>query len=527
MHSLPSSLADHDLDLTPSADPPESAPIPVPTGDAQFDPFNTGTATIPFSRSDYDPATGTTSPREQLNEITAWIDASNVYGSDDQRAAALRTGTGGLLKTSAGDLLPYNVDNLHNENGPGAVNASSMFVAGDVRANEQIGLLAMHTLFVREHNRLAALFQASNSSLSDEELFQLARTVVAAEMQLITFNEFLPALLGDDPLDPYAGYNASVNAGITNEFSSASFRFGHSMVSPTFMLMADDGSSVGPGSLGLRDAFFNPSLAVQYGIEPFLKGLASNMMQEVCELRKRLRLDCVPPFFFLDRCIHSAQPLADSQVDLEVIDDLRNFLFGPPGAGGLDLAALNIQRGRDHALCDFNSLRVHFGLPALQSFQDISADPSTQAALQSLYTSVDDIDIWVGTLAEEHVPGSSTGPTLKMSMKKMFTSLRDGDRFYYLNDPIFEDILAMIGLTVETFETEMRLGRIIEKNTALTDLQTNVFFAPQTLTGTTVKSDPHVKGLRGQEFDFMVSRWTHSCTSAFFKKTHTHIHTCI
>ncbi len=72
-----------------------------------------------------------------------------------------------------------------------------MFLAGDIRANEQVGLTSVHTLFMREHNRLADLIKAVDPGLSDEDIYQKARKIVGAQMQIITYNEFLPALLGD------------------------------------------------------------------------------------------------------------------------------------------------------------------------------------------------------------------------------------------------------------------------------------------------------------------------------------------
>ena len=141
---------------------------------------------IPFSRSEYDHGTGTSAgnPRQQMNSITSFIDASNVYGSDSARAAALRdTGNGGRMKTSAGDMLPYNTFGLDNAGGP----SPTMYVAGDVRANEQTGLAAMHTLFVREHNRLAGLLEENNPTWDDEALYQTARKIVGAQMQAITY----------------------------------------------------------------------------------------------------------------------------------------------------------------------------------------------------------------------------------------------------------------------------------------------------------------------------------------------------
>ena len=89
---------DHDLDLTGNAT--QAFNIPVPTGDPSFDPNGTGTQIIPLNRSISDPATGTSNPRQQVNTVTAWLDGSQIYGSDATTADKLRTHDGGLLKTS-------------------------------------------------------------------------------------------------------------------------------------------------------------------------------------------------------------------------------------------------------------------------------------------------------------------------------------------------------------------------------------------------------------------------------------------
>jgi peroxidase len=193
---------DHDIGLTPEHHPLEDAPISMPAGDPFFDPFHTGTVTMGLSRSIYDPTTGTdaTNPRQQLNLITAFIDASNVYGSDAARAAALRTNDGtGRLATSAGNLLPFNTGGFENAGGtdPG------LFLAGDIRANEQNGLTAMHTLFMREHNRIAG--QLADSSMSGDAKYEAGCKWVGALIQSITYNEYLPALLG-----PYAPSSRSL-----------------------------------------------------------------------------------------------------------------------------------------------------------------------------------------------------------------------------------------------------------------------------------------------------------------------------
>ena len=132
---------DHDLDLTLTGTT-ESLPIPVPAGDPSFDPASTGAQVIPMKRSTFDPSTGATTARQQVNSITAWLDGSMVYGSDAGTAASLRTLQGGRLKTSEGNLLP--------------TDSNGNFLAGDIRVGENPELTSLQTLFVREHNRLAA-----------------------------------------------------------------------------------------------------------------------------------------------------------------------------------------------------------------------------------------------------------------------------------------------------------------------------------------------------------------------------------
>src|SRR5579871_6607873 len=171
---------DHDLDLTPTGD--GSFPIPVPPGDP------IGPAPLPFTRSLYDPATGTSrnNPRQQVNADTSYLDLSQVYGSSQVVADALRTFSGGQMKTSPGNMLPYDntdyftpeqIAALNLANDAQAVPQSALFATGDVRGNENIELTALQTLFVRNHNRIAAQLQADHPGWSDEQLYQEARAL--------------------------------------------------------------------------------------------------------------------------------------------------------------------------------------------------------------------------------------------------------------------------------------------------------------------------------------------------------------
>lgn len=440
---------DHDLDLTGAANPTEKFYASVPAGDPSFDPTGTGQQVLPLNRSIYDTATGTDNPRQQINQVTAWIDGSMIYGSDAARAAALRTFVGGKLKvlsTGVGDLPPLNTEGLPNGNDAHRVPDDELFVAGDVRANENIELTSMHALFIREHNRLAEQIAAENRDLSDEQIYQRARELVIAEIQVITYKEWLPALIGQNALRAYRGYNPNVNPGIANEFSTASFRL-HSAINDdveffdnegrpiAFTYVNDAGETVEvDGEIALLDAFFNPTLFGQTGVDGILKYAASTHAQEI---------------------------------DTQIVASLRDFLFGQPGQGGLDLATLNIQRGRDHGLADYNSVRAAYGLPRVTSFAQITSDRELQQALRQLYGSVDNIDLWVGGLAEDHVRGASTGPLIQRVLADQFTRLRDGDRFWYQRE--------FSGATLARLE-RTTLADIIERNTGVAGLQDNVFF---------------------------------------------------
>ena len=428
---------DHDIDLTDGVDPPEPANIAVPTGDPHFDPDAEGGHEIEFNRSIYSvfSGSGPDDPREQLNEITAWIDASNVYGSDEERTLALRTLDGsGKLRESEGRLLPYNDMGLPNAGGSGP----ELFLAGDVRANEQVGLAAMHTLFVREHNRIADRIRRRRPKMDGDRVFMIARRLVGAQMQAITYREFLPALLGPDALPPYTGYDPEVDASIANVFSTGAYRFGHSALSPTLLRLDASGDPIPEGHLALRDAFFRPDrLSDEGGIDPLLRGLAAQACQKV---------------------------------DGYVIDDVRNFLFGAPGAGGFDLPALNIQRGRDHGLPGYNDVREALGLGRARTFAEMTHDPEVQARLAAAYADPDEVDLWIGGLVEPAIAGGHLGTTFRKIVIEQFTALRDGDRFWYERD--------LPKIAVKRVN-ETRLSDIIRRNTGIGDeLQDDVFYLP-------------------------------------------------
>lgn len=434
---------DHDIDLAREGHT-EYTPIEVPTGDPYFDPNHTGLATIPLTRSDFQ-INATTQVREQVNDITAFIDASNVYGSDAERAEYLRA-DGGKLKVSDDNLLPYNNAESPFPNAGGE--SSELFLAGDVRANENVALTSMHTLFVREHNRWVDELSKQHPEYDADTLYQEAKVLVEAQIQSITYNEFLPHLLGPNALENYSGYDNQIDPQIANVFATAAYRLGHTMLSNTITRLEENGEDYIHGDLALRDAFFQPTqLLTEGNIEAIFRGISATQ--------------------------HEA-------IDTQIIDDVRNFLFGEPGQGGLDLAALNIQRGRDHGLSDYNTVREAYGLAKVSSFSEITSNPELQYKLNELYGNVDNIDVFVGGLAEDTYGQSMLGELFHTILVDQFTRLRDGDSFWYENRLTEEQW--------DRLENNMSLSEIIRNNMDIDYLQDDVFVAYDR-TGGSKKSD--------------------------------------
>jgi hypothetical protein len=460
---------DHDMDLTPG-NPNEALQILADPND----PSHMGNQT--FDRSVFDPTTGnsTGNPRQQINAITAYLDLSNVYGSTQAVANALRTFTGGLLKTSPGNMLPYNnatyfsptpadpdpnqLAELNMANDAQAVPSNSLFAAGDVRANENVELTALQTLFVRNHNAIATELATMNpadfgfTSWTDEELYQEARKLNIAEEQIITYTEYLPDVLGPNALPAYAGYNPHVNAGIATEFSTVAFRFGHSLLSGGIERADNNGADAvpndpaGPG-ISLATDFFDPNVLNPAGVTDPLTGHISTDIDPILK----------------------GDADGNSQaMDVLAINDVRNLLFANGGLqdNGQDLIARDVERARDDGIGTYNQVRVALGLPAVTRFSQITSNVTVQNELRRAYGSVNNIDPFEGGLAEDHFPGSDMGPLFTAVLAKQFQALRDGDRFFYLNETFNSNELTLL-------RQGNTLTKVIEANTSLTNLQSD------------------------------------------------------
>ena len=136
----------------------------------------------------------------------------------------------------------------------------------------------------------------------------------------------------------------------------------------------------------------------------------------------------------LDEWLMGLSSQLGEREDMALTDDLRNFVFGPVNFNRRDLAALNIQRGRDHGLPDYNSVRRAYGLPRAASFADITGDAAVQRKLAQLYANrTDGVDLFVGGMVETDPVSGDPGPLFQRILIEQFGRTRDADRFWYAN----------------------------------------------------------------------------------------------
>ncbi|XP_078456569.1 peroxidasin homolog [Lampetra planeri] len=361
-------------------------------------------------------------PREQINQLTSYIDGSNVYGSTEREAADVRDRSSrrGLLRRgiavgAAGKhLLPFATGPPTECMRDERESPIPCFLAGDQRSNEQLGLTSMHTLWMREHNRIAAGLLKLNPHWDGDTIFHESRKIVGAQMQHITYAHWLPKVLGTDAmrseLRPYAGYDPSVNSAIFNAFATAAFRFGHTLINPVLLRLNESFQPIPEGHLPLHRAFFSPfRLVNEGGIDPLLRGLF-------------------------------ATP-AKKRVPSEMLNlELTEKLFHMAHSVALDLASMNVQRGREHGLPSYVAYRQFCNLTAAVDFEGLSGeirDPVVREKMRKLYGTPENIDLWPALIAEDVIPGSLVGPTLLCLFTEQFRRLRDGDRFWYENPGVF------------------------------------------------------------------------------------------
>ncbi|GBM06687.1 Dual oxidase 2 [Araneus ventricosus] len=389
--------------------PPNYFNIELPRG---HDYNKTGRRTLPFIRSKYSLKSGKSSnnPRKQLNGATAWIDGSVIYGTTRSEAESLRAFKGGLLKSVYEDgLYPALNEGYLSYLSPSRnIQENKMkkwhYRVGNSFAHESPFILAINIIFHRWHNLLAERLQAKHKDWDDEKLFYEARRWVVATLQNVIVNEWLPQFLGKE-LPEYKRYDPSIDPSISNAFQSAAMRFGHTMV-PSAVYTRWHPKYCETSSIRLCDSFYNAQEIVKnVSVESLILGMAFQ---------------------------------AAETEDVSIVDDLRKFLHGPPEFTRRDLAAINIQRGRDHGLPGYGVARKML-LPKEKienfDFDQMAAlypryEKVIKNELPKFYSSMDEVDLFLGGLLEAD---EGLGPVFKEIILEQFQRIRDGDRFWFEN----------------------------------------------------------------------------------------------
>ncbi|XP_039636753.1 eosinophil peroxidase [Perca fluviatilis] len=441
-------------------------PIPIPPGDPRL-PSGPNSC-IPAFRSAPACGTGYTAynfggepnKREQINALTAFLDLGQVYGSEEKLSRSLRDleSDAGLLRVNTEfrdnnrELLPFNTLQVNmcatRRRITNNTNAREVpcFIAGDGRVDENIALTSIHTLFMREHNRLARELKRLNPQWDSETLYQEARKISGAYTQVFVFRDYLPHIVGPDAmrrqLGPYPGYNPNVDPSIANVFATAAYRFAHLAIQP-FLARLDANYREDPRfpSVPLFKAFFTPwRIIFEGGIDPLLRGLIG-------------------------------RPAKLNTQDHMLVDALRERLFQFVMHLALDLGSLNMERGRDHGLAGYNAWRRFCGLSQPRNQQELAQvlnNNDLARRLLQLYGTADNIDIWMGGVAEPFVNGGRVGPLFACLIATQFQRIRQGDRLWYENPGVFTPAQRAALSTTS-------LSKIICDNTGITAVPSDAY----------------------------------------------------
>ncbi|KAK1765407.1 heme peroxidase [Phialemonium atrogriseum] len=400
--------------------------VPMPPDETEF-PLNT---TLRVWRAAAVPGTGTSkeNPRENLNMATAWMDVSVLYGSTEEVAKRLRSFKGGklleqMLTTRGAKVprayLPFNTMGVPTRTRPG-VDPTKLFAGGDPRTNEDWIMLAVHTLFLREHNRLCDILAGQHPEYDDERLYQTVRLIVSAKFQLIG-NVYQMAYWADDmpwptddgfplfraihgegfldinPANTYPWPLVTKNGKPTTISAEMAvvYRF-HDFIIPDFPIKDAQNETLWDQNLFATG--FNAQGFIDAGLENILRGILATS---------------IPNFHSgVDDGFRTAGKYRGVPFDLATWSIVHEREQGLPTFNKY-FEAYNAQGKQSPTLNTVPPLLItHPGtnvtVPIRKRFEDFSSDPTTVASLSRLYATPDDVDLVVGVqLDEERFPGTT------------------------------------------------------------------------------------------------------------------------
>ncbi|XP_055342135.1 uncharacterized protein LOC129590786 [Paramacrobiotus metropolitanus] len=449
----------------------ECRPIRVPQGDPVMASFDQRGRPLCLSFTRSQSRQGSDGRRQQVNQLSSYLDGGMVYGTSRCFTRRLRSLNNGLLITTrhpqgGKDLLQQstNQNDVESQECRSVNRANRCFLAGDARSNEQPGLSAMHTVWVREHNRIANELRGLNPHWDDQRVFDETRRILVAVLQHITYNEWIPRVVGQPVANIfglalkksgyYNEYDDTCDATISNEFATAAFRFGHSLV---------------PARLGRYDNTFQ-----------------SNLFKPLNLFEHFSRVDSLYESLGVDQILIGLTIEPTQNADFSFSDALANHLFQDPNRPlGTDLVAINIQRGRDHGLAGYNAYRERCNMTKAKSFDDLLGDIPKFLVdrLAQLYRHVDDIDLFTGGTVELPVTGGLVGPTFACIIGEQFLRLRKCDRFWYENS---DTTVRFTPAQLAAIKKVTMAKLVCQNSDTYNQIQRSVFDLPDTFSNTHV-----------------------------------------
>ena len=333
-------------------------------------------------------------PPAYVNRLTHWWDGSQLYGSDAETAAQVRTFQDGKLKIEESGRLPTDPQ-------------TGLPVTG-FNDNLWLGLQMMHELFVKENNAIADMLKSEYPNWSDEQLFNKARLINAAVMAKIHTIDWTPAIL-----------NSSTTKAVMNL----------------------DWELVAGGDKNLREAPFSltQEFVAVYRMHPLLRDsvemLDVESGQTIEEVSTKDQAFAAAPGVLdalgSENVYYSFGMSHPGQLTLNNFPKFLQNLELPDGQT-LDMAAVDIIRDRERGVPRYNDLRRQLDMPPIADFADLTPDEEMVAKLREVYDNdVEKLDAVVGQLAEGYRPeGFGFSDTTFRIFTVMAPRRFQADRFY-------------------------------------------------------------------------------------------------
>ncbi|XP_063703454.1 peroxidase-like [Culicoides brevitarsis] len=389
---------------------------------------------------------------EQLNQATNRLDLSQVYGVDAEALQKLRKFHGGKLHTHDDQTLSYlpfaNAEQISKYCRSNETN--SCYISGDPRVNSNPYSMALHTIFLRSHNKIASELTKRHPQWTDEELFYMSRVLNTILYQKIIYEEWAPIVLGREAAERILLTAVTTETDqVSNEFATVGIRFYNTMF---------------PGDLILSEEMSND--VNERGDNEDTELFKLQDVQYKKETKKHT----------IDKIMSAVTRQHAMRLDTSYVDDLSNQLFrtihSEGEAFGSDSLALDIQRSRDHGLQSYIKYVNHCKDLEITSWEDLEAVMETKDIniLRNIYASYHDIDLIVGALSEKAVPGATVGPTMQCLIEDQLTNARLHDPYFY------KKIMKETG--VQKTASHSTSTKLLCGTTLMAKVQQNVFLVP-------------------------------------------------